>query len=718
MQRKSAIQVVGVITVFVILTSLYLHYSPSNGLFPGLTSPSNSEAKLHPLQEIHPGHFQALNLWKSSHLDFNDVEGTPHLKEIVEEEVPDHLLPSSQRKQSQSATNPSPPADSQKRSTNTIQKNNQSLRSTSSVASTTVKNTKSGDLKDQHVSKLPETTQPAATKKEMENRNKEKSSSKSSGKGNKLIVDETSGTIHFRGDKKSETSTSSPVEKKNPSFSGNVDDSSKSGSKSVPGKPEQAKSKNIRFRSNDKITNSSSTSNDRISLQDTFKNSATSTSSSAGVNANSVVGDLPSLKNMEKALRCFNQSRCIQPELQLKKHYNVYYCKHVSYGVRFYYLAREGLLLHPMIHLVDNPDNADVIIYLPESANWKKTECNQPKYWHKIVMLDEGDGQHIFRPSVIAGPNDAAAANKASEAAKGFLLNFKRSYVQRDNGKFGGYMNYAKDENVFPMTYTIADAYIRPEYLQYPKRDIQILCSLRGGDYDPVRLRVRQWVEEYGKARGLSKYVAGEINTASRTVVSKQYFDQMYHSQVIVTSNPSHWEGDFRFCEAMASGSLIFIDHMYVPRAKPFIENKHVIYYSNTNKTDLFMKLDAFFVANAPMVSTPWLSSALANVQDTTKLTLKDRLKVASTIAMSGYMHAMRYHRAANLMDYVFRTLHVRELAVAEGKEKLLSTSLDYAKSLGGYKDHGYVLRLQVLEKQAKLNKRRNQHSSRKLRNS
>ena len=30
--------------------------------------------------------------------------------------------------------------------------------------------------------------------------------------------------------------------------------------------------------------------------------------------------------------------------------------------------------------------------------------------------------------------------------------------------------------------------------------------------------QVRQWVEEYAKARGVKKFVAGQVNHASRTV--------------------------------------------------------------------------------------------------------------------------------------------------------------------------------------------------------
>jgi hypothetical protein len=97
-------------------------------------------------------------------------------------------------------------------------------------------------------------------------------------------------------------------------------------------------------------------------------------------------------------IRCANQTLCIQPQLQLQKTYKVYYCKHVSHGVRFYFLIREALLLHPNLILVDDPKSADVIVYLPESAVWHKTECAAPEFKHKTIVLDETDGPQLFNP--------------------------------------------------------------------------------------------------------------------------------------------------------------------------------------------------------------------------------------------------------------------------------------------------------------------------------
>lgn len=69
-------------------------------------------------------------------------------------------------------------------------------------------------------------------------------------------------------------------------------------------------------------------------------------------------------------IKCYNQSQCIQPILQLQTvTYNVYYCT-VKNHDRFYFTIREGLLSHPNIHLVDDPENADYLVYLPCGSLW------------------------------------------------------------------------------------------------------------------------------------------------------------------------------------------------------------------------------------------------------------------------------------------------------------------------------------------------------------
>jgi len=218
-------------------------------------------------------------------------------------------------------------------------------------------------------------------------------------------------------------------------------------------------------------------------------------------------------------IKCHNQTRCIQPYLQLQHTFKVYYCKHHKHGVRFFFLAREGLLLHPNVQLVDSMKEADVIVYLPESAPWHKTECTDPAFFHKTVVLDEGDHANMFDPSPVPG--------KPTK----WLLYFKRSFVRRSNGRFMGYMPYLQRNDVLPMSYTIADAYVRNSFPFYKDRVLDLVSTLRGGTHDPCRLRVREWADEYCKLRGKVCRV-GQVNHASRTVVDKNYLDNMYKVRV------------------------------------------------------------------------------------------------------------------------------------------------------------------------------------------
>ena len=317
-----------------------------------------------------------------------------------------------------------------------------------------------------------------------------------------------------------------------------------------------------------------------------------------------------------------NQTMCVAPQLQLHRVFNIYYCAHVSYGVRFYFLVKEGLLLHPNVNLVQNPAQADLIVYLPTSAEWQKSECNNPQYAERLVVMDEGDGSDVFQP-----PGRVHGRDRWN------LLYFKRSYVRRRDGAFGGYMPYLKIDNsgmILPMTYTVAEAYINPKYIPYKQRELDLLCTLRGSKFDPTRSRVKQWVEEYARARGILKYHAGELNGESRTVISNGYFKRMHTAKIIVTSNPSNWEGDFRMMEALGSGAAVLIDHMMVPRPHPLVAGRHIMYYDNKNKTDLFEKLDAI----------------LQNVESSQKM------------AARGYLWSLKHHRAVNLLDYVLRTAH------------------------------------------------------------
>ncbi len=42
--------------------------------------------------------------------------------------------------------------------------------------------------------------------------------------------------------------------------------------------------------------------------------------------------------------------------------------------------------------------NADYLVYLPGSSPWASTECLDPIYKDKMIVLDEFDGEHLNTP--------------------------------------------------------------------------------------------------------------------------------------------------------------------------------------------------------------------------------------------------------------------------------------------------------------------------------
>ena len=331
-------------------------------------------------------------------------------------------------------------------------------------------------------------------------------------------------------------------------------------------------------------------------------------------------------------LRCPNQSKCIVPELQLEAKLKVYFCKHkANSGVRFYYLMREGLLLHPNVILVEEADmyEADFVIFLPGSAPWHKTECTNVSLASKMIVMDEFDGHTLFSPR----KSEADLIAAYGESQRWYTLYFKRSFVSRSDGVFKNYPHF-RVPDVYPMTYALAEAYLQHHFNF--DRDIEVLCTLRGSPQMATRLRVQNWVAEYGITREIKNIVSSQLNKASRTTVNKGYFNQMYNSSIIVTVNPANWEGDFRLWESFATGALVMVDPLFVPHSYPLIDGVHVVYFSNQNKSDLFSKLDYY----------------------------RKYPKEARKIAINGYFHTMKYHRTVNLVDYVLRSAHLQSAII------------------------------------------------------
>lgn len=99
------------------------------------------------------------------------------------------------------------------------------------------------------------------------------------------------------------------------------------------------------------------------------------------------------------------------------------------------------------------------------------------------------------------------------------FLYFKRSFVRRKDGVFFGYPHLSK-RDIYPLTYSIAEAYIQSPFRQI--RDIDILCTLRGSKKQSTRLRVQEYVQAYIDAdpQGLANSVAKQVILISASGIS------------------------------------------------------------------------------------------------------------------------------------------------------------------------------------------------------
>ena len=71
----------------------------------------------------------------------------------------------------------------------------------------------------------------------------------------------------------------------------------------------------------------------------------------------------------------------------------------------------------------------------------------------------------------------------------------------------------------------------------------------RGSPQMPTRQRVQDAIAEYIRIHNITNSKSGQLDLCSRTKICNNYFDSMRNSNILVTVNPAHWEGDFRLWE-------------------------------------------------------------------------------------------------------------------------------------------------------------------------
>lgn len=181
----------------------------------------------------------------------------------------------------------------------------------------------------------------------------------------------------------------------------------------------------------------------------------------------------------DKLLLCFNQSNCISPKLQFQRQIRIYMQSKVSFNccIRFYYLIREGLLLHPNVVLVHRSemDSADFFIFLARSRPLSHTEFSNISTMNmqsKLLVLDESDSSsHIELPW-----SSELLKSKFGTSKQWYFMYFKRSYVTRKDGIFVNFP-FLLHPDIYPMSYSLIEQYL-PFNFTFT-RNISILCTLR-----------------------------------------------------------------------------------------------------------------------------------------------------------------------------------------------------------------------------------------------
>eukprot|EP01062_Namystynia_karyoxenos_P070635 TRINITY_DN659_c0_g1_i1.p1 TRINITY_DN659_c0_g1~~TRINITY_DN659_c0_g1_i1.p1 ORF type:complete len:597 (+),score=56.71 TRINITY_DN659_c0_g1_i1:79-1869(+) len=238
----------------------------------------------------------------------------------------------------------------------------------------------------------------------------------------------------------------------------------------------------------------------------------------------------------------------------------------------------------------------------------------------RMVFVDEGDG---------SGPHPAVPPGR-------YLAYYKRSWTGKYPGRPPRHRGMPREASAsyMPIPYAVGDSYL-PNTIAAP-RSLDVVCTLRkdlGHDRrnPAIRARVLKWLREAQTEWKVppGKWAIGQATGASRTTISQGYFEVMRRARIIVTANPSGWEIDYRLCEALSSGALVFVDQMWGPFPHQPEDGRHIIYYDGNDRGDLLAKLEY------------WLA----------------RPRQARRVAVAGYLHALKHLRGVSLADYIIRSL-------------------------------------------------------------
>jgi protein associated with RNAse G/E len=224
------------------------------------------------------------------------------------------------------------------------------------------------------------------------------------------------------------------------------------------------------------------------------------------------------------------------------------------------YILKQGILNNNRTVLVTNDKEADLIIL--DMRNLTQPTYYDVIYPNKTIIVDYSDGYNkIFLEPC--------------------LLYFKRSFINVKNEIFKSDVNY------IPIQYALRMCYVEESKKQKDiEQDIDISVIFDNTQKKPKktcnRVTVTNFIESHAKLRSFKKQI-GLVSSGDekgRSEYNEKYWDTLSRSKIVVTCNPTNWEGDQRFTEATGSNSLVFQDLMFSTYKNPFIHGEHVMYYN------------------------------------------------------------------------------------------------------------------------------------------
>ncbi|MBA7645504.1 hypothetical protein ES703_53262 [subsurface metagenome] len=281
-----------------------------------------------------------------------------------------------------------------------------------------------------------------------------------------------------------------------------------------------------------------------------------------------------------------------------------------SFITREYWLIKQGLVNNSKVELVDNEKASDfVFLFYTALGDGPQSIRGFPP--DKTIFLDYDDRHHL----VFSGS---------------CLAYFKRSWVEMvKEGNYTTKRPVHRPPNFYPLMLAIMDEFIIDENIE---RDVVLSCTIRPQRQHRNRPRVLEFVK---KINIQGKKQIGALNQGTMLRFNapdmREYFRLLRRSRIVVTCNPSKWEGDHRTWEAFANGALVFVDKMYTPMTHPLVDGKHCIFYelSDSGLNELRKKILYFLEETAH----------------------------ADDIARAGFDFTMRYHRASNRIDEILNVI-------------------------------------------------------------